>query len=200
MNLMDFIDFDKEFYSQIKRLLTNPCENYEVKVWEDGKIIYDSTKDKKSFKPNNNAPKNIKGDYDLSIHGNKIVLVDNKDGTTVEAKCHPDDNFDISTGISEAFKKLNEKRDSEKKIEVGDKVEVIDNRLSYSTYVDWCYKNLRFEKVRNYRYGAPVLNHERGTVIAIAPHLNNGKNIVAIESQLGYIYLIEEAGLKKVGK
>ena len=53
----------------------------------------------KPQKPNNNAPKTIKGDYDLSIHGNKIVLVDNADGTTVESKCHPDDNFDIGDGI-----------------------------------------------------------------------------------------------------
>lgn len=84
-------------------------------------------------KPNNNAPKSIKGDYDLSIHGNKIVLVDNVDGTTVEAKCHPDDDFDIGTGIKEAFKKMNEKREEirkakeeeEKKIKVGDWVEVL---------------------------------------------------------------------------
>lgn len=85
--------------------------------------------------PNNNAPKNIKGDYDLSIHGNKIVLVDNVDGTTVESKCHPDDDFDIGIGIKEVFKKLNEKReeirkqkeDEEKKIKVGDWVKVVDN-------------------------------------------------------------------------
>ena len=43
-------------------------------------------------KPNNSAPKSIKGDYDLSIHGNKIVLVDNIEGTSVEAKCSPEDN------------------------------------------------------------------------------------------------------------
>ena len=66
-------------------------------------------------KPNNNAPKSVKGDYDLSIHGNKIVLVDNADGTIVEAKCHPDDDFDIGAGIKEAFKKLNEKREEIRK-------------------------------------------------------------------------------------
>lgn len=84
-------------------------------------------------KPNHKAPKSIKGDYDLSIHGNKIVLVDNVDGTTVEAKCHPDDEFDIGTGIKEAFKKLNVKREEirkqkeeeDKKIKVGDWVEVL---------------------------------------------------------------------------
>lgn len=61
-------------------------------------------------KPNHKAPKFIRGDYDLSIHSNKIVLVDNVDGTTVEAKCHPDDDFDIGVGIKEAFRKMNNKR------------------------------------------------------------------------------------------
>ena len=67
-------------------------------------------RDVKKPKANNNAPKSIKGDYDVSIHDNKIILVDKKDGTTVEAKCHPNDNFDIGDGIKEAFKKMNEKR------------------------------------------------------------------------------------------
>lgn len=66
-------------------------------------------------KPNNSAPKSIKGDYDLSIHGNKIVLVDNIEGTSVEAKCSPEDNFDIGEGIKEAFKKLNAKREEIRK-------------------------------------------------------------------------------------
>lgn len=94
----------------------------------NGKILNEVTMPKK---PNNNAPKTIKGDYDLSIHGNKIVLVDNADNTTVETKCHPDDNFDIGEGMKEAFKKLNEKRgkirkaEEEKKIKVGDLVEVL---------------------------------------------------------------------------
>lgn len=100
------------------------------KIWHNGKLIYDSTQ---KAKLDNHAPKNIKGDYDLSIHGNKIVLVDNVDGTTVEAKCHPDDEFDIGVGDKEAFRKLNEKREElrkqkeeeEKKIKVGDWVEVL---------------------------------------------------------------------------
>ena len=100
------------------------------KIWYNGKLIYDSTQEAKF---DNRAPKNIKGDYDLSIHGNKIVLVDNVDGTTVEAKCHPDDEFDSGVGVKEAFRQLNEKREElrkqkeeeEKKIKVGDWVEVL---------------------------------------------------------------------------
>lgn len=114
---------------------------YFPKKWSiifDGETVFSSEnriKNGKDNKISNNAPKSIKGDYDLSIHGNKIVLVDNVDGTTVEAKCHPDDDFDIGVGIREAFKKLNEKREEirkekeeeEKRIKVGDWVQVIDN-------------------------------------------------------------------------
>lgn len=113
------------YYPKDGWTLTFDLDGVEI----NGKILNEVIMPKK---PNNNAPKNIKGDYDVSIHGNKIVLVDKKDGTTIEAKCHPDDNFDIGEGIKQAFKKMNEKREEiqkakeeEKKIKVGDWVEVL---------------------------------------------------------------------------
>lgn len=54
----------------------------------------------------NYAPELLEGEYDLIIYKNKIVLIDNFNGTTVETKCHPEDNFNIGKGIEEAFKKL----------------------------------------------------------------------------------------------
>lgn len=201
--MMDLFSFEKDFYDQMKQLFNMLRDSYELKPWEDGKLIYDSTKDNKQLKPNNNVPKNIKGDYDLSIHGNKIVLVDNKDGTTVEAKCHPDDNFDIGIGIEEAFKKLNEKRkadeEARKPIKVGDMVKVVDIGQSYTTYTDWCYKNLPFNFVKQYVYSATPYTGTVGKVVCIAPHLH-AKNckIVAIQDNKNRIYLIGESGLKKV--
>lgn len=201
--MMDLFSFEKDFYDRMKQLFNMPCDSYELKLWENGKLIYDSTKDNKQLKPNNNVPKNIKGDYDLSIHGNKIVLVDNKDGTTVEAKCHPDDNFDIGTGIDEAFKKLNEKRKADeeacKAIKVGDMVEVVNNGQTYSTYTDWCYKNLPFNLVKQYAYGITPYTGTVGKVMCIAPHLvSKNSKVVAIQDNKNCIYLIGEHGLKKV--
>ena len=68
----------------------------EWKININGDTVFASSAPKK---PNHNAPKSIKGEYGLSIHGNKIVLVDNVDGTTVETKCHPDDEFDVGVGV-----------------------------------------------------------------------------------------------------
>lgn len=176
-------------------------------------VIFDITitnknnkQEKNNKKPSNKAPKSIKGDYDLSIHGNKIVLVDNVDGTTVESKCHPDDNFDIGAGIQEAFKKLNVERQKNRKeaeekkpIKHKDKVVVTNSLLAYPTYKDWCYKYLPFNLVRKFNYGQVPYSGLVGQVVAIAPHLSyeNG-TLVAIEDKNKNIYVIDVRGIKKV--
>ena len=159
-------------------------------------------------KPNHNAPKSIRGDYDLSIHGNKIVLVDNADGTTAEAKCRPDDDFDVGVGIKEAFKKMNEKRgeirkqkEEEKNIKVGDWVKVVDNDQSYTTYPEWLYNRVEFKFVKYYHYGYCPINGSVGKVIAIGQHENQSDRIImAIRANNGYVYIVNQKGLKKVKK
>lgn len=169
-------------------------------------------------KPNNNAPKSIKGDYGLSIHGNKIVLVDNTDDTTVEAKCHPDDNFDIGAGIKEAFKKLNEKHEEirkqkekeEKKIKVGDWVEIDDTGSSSRP---WDTDFFCFEDNKQYapyfRYGVIPVNGTIGKIVYV-----EGEDCLVQEKESpGYgeaeytdmtchnaIYIVSKDGLKKVVK
>lgn len=180
-------------------------------------------RDIKKPKANNNAPKSIKGDYDVSIHGNKIVLVDKKDGTTVEAKCHPDDNFDIGEGIKEAFKKMNEKREEirkakeeeEKKIKVGDWVEVINNGASCSTKDKFFMKNNLFDYAARFRYGVSPNKGTRGKVLFVEENSDYEETIVVVEvpkeSYCGSprfanldcydaIYLIKIYGLRKVKK
>lgn len=161
-------------------------------------------------KPNNNAPKSIKGDYDLSIHGNKIVLVDKNDGTTVEAKCHPEDGFDIGIGITESFKKLNEKREEiqkqkeeeEKKIKVGDWVEVIDYEISYPIYSTFFFENNLEDLGRNFRYGCYLNN---GDKLQVA-HIEGDKFVLKRKEKIGgygfqdCVYLMNIHGLKKVMK
>ena len=150
----------------------------------------------------------FKGDYDLSIHGNKIVLVDNADGTTVEAKCHPDDDFDIGAGIKEVFKKLNEKREEirkqkeekEKEIKVGDWVQVINSLKSYTTYPEWLYNKVDFKMLKNYVYGYRAPNGLIGQVIALGVHENDkNKKIIGLNSG-GNVYIIGIEGVKKVTK
>lgn len=162
-------------------------------------------------KVNNKAPKNIKGDYDLSIHGNKIVLVDNVDGTTVEAKCSPEDNFDIGEGIKEAFKKLNEKREElrkqkeeEKKIKVGDWVEVVNYGDSYITHTDFFVKNnVPIQYCVNHCYGSHLSNGERGRVLFIADNKAIIQSTFVNDTSFEFedaIYLIGLKGLRKVAE
>ena len=170
------------------------------KLWYNGKLIYDSTK-RGIMKSNNNAPKTIKGDYDLSIRGNKIVLVDNADGTTVETKCHPDDYFDIGIGIKEAFNKLNAKREiNNKELKVGDWIEVIDNNYMYTTYPEWFYNRVDFNFIKNYDYGNIVPTKTLGRVIALGNHLQY-KYVELVGFQYNNkLYLIDKKGIKKVIK
>ena len=177
-----------------------------------GQAIIDYTKnDLSNFhitfkKPNHNAPKSIKGDYDLSIHGNKIVLVDNVDGTTVEAKCHPDDDFDIGVGIKEAFKKLNEKREElrkqkeeeEKKIKVGDWVEVVDIGFNYPCYWEWMPNN-KFSIIKNFEYmGRP--HSKFCKVMYLGQHKTEDTQLAFIQDKEGLCHTIGVKGLKKVVK
>lgn len=161
-------------------------------------------------KPNNNAPKSIKGDYDLSIHGNKIVLVDSVDGTTVEAKCHPDDDFDIGFGIREAFRKLNEKHEEirkqkeeeEKKIKVGDWVEITDWKMSYPIYSRFFSEHNLEDLSRNFRYGCYLNN---GDKLQVA-HIEGDRFVFSRKEKIGAygpqdcVYLMDIHSLKKVKK
>lgn len=159
-------------------------------------------------KPNNNAPKTIRGDYDLSVHGNKIVLVDNTDGTTVETRCHPDDEFDIGVGINEAFKKLNQKREEEKKhkeeedkkIKIGDWVEVVNSGRCYPFRYYWIPHD-KFNLIKKFGYGKSITEGMKGQV-----KFMNGtkdefdKELVYFENCMGLCHTIGIDGLKKVAK
>lgn len=196
-------------YELMNKLCSTFDRSYGVKMWKDGKLIYNSTKSNVSPKPNNNAPKTIKGDYDLLIHGNKIVLVDRNEGTTVEAKCSPQDNFDVGEGVKEAFKKMNEKREEirkakeeeDKEIKVGDWVEIVNCGESYTTYPEWLYDKVDFEHIRRYCYNYIPLDGEIGRVVAVGTHEVDEKSIlVAFETKYKNIYIVNQKGLKKVVK
>ena len=175
------------------------------KIWHNGKLVYDSTKQEK---PNNRAPKNIKGDYSLSVHGNKITLVDNVDGTTVEAKCHPEDNFDISLGIQEIFNKLEKKRTEEnKEIRVGDLVEIVDPGDGYATCAQYFVDNNILNYGVKFRYGVipqkgtkgkVVFIGEEKYVIEVASESYEGNNDFKNLNCHNCIYLMSKDGIKRL--
>lgn len=203
--MLDLFNFERDFYDEANQLLKSPFSFYKLKMWKNGEVIYDSTKDNLS-KLKNKVPKYMKGDYDLSIHGNKIVLVDNIDGTTVEAKCHPDDEFDIGIGIKEALQKLQDKRELRNRkttndIQIEDLVQIIDYKKSYIDYPKWLYDKVDFKYVRNYLHNRYPLNGMIGKVIAIGRHdENKNKILIGLQTKNKCVYIVDKEGLKKVMK
>lgn len=156
-------------------------------------------KSKKKFKPSNRSPKSIRGEYQLSIHGNFIKLKNLETKTEVEARCHPDDNFDISFGIQEAFRKLNQvEREKLTKIKVGDFVKIVDNEATYTTFDTWIYKNLDFPNVVLYDFEVVPHTGTLGKVIAKNEHGLFDTQLLAIKTKENKVYLIEEDGVEKV--
>lgn len=98
-------------------------------------------------KPNNKAPKDVCGNYELTINGNAILLVDNKDGLTAESKCHPEDNFDIGEGVRQAFNNLMEKRKQSTKVEIK-----VEDFVSYCKKPNMKLKVIYIDKGRNVVY------------------------------------------------
>ncbi len=180
--------------------------DYTVKTWVNGECVYDSTKggwQKYKTTNINKAPKSIKGDYDLSIHGNKIVLVDNSDGTTIETKCHPDDKFDIGLGVKEAFNKLDEKRkelekakEEENKINVGDLVEIINIGKNYATYYQWI-PSKEFNLIKQFEYGGRP-HSKMCKVLYLGKHLRDNVNLAYVQDTEGMCHTMNVTGLKKV--
>ena len=91
------------------------------------------------------------GSYTVRVMGNLVeaskVYKDKVDGhicykkSSAQAKCDPEDEFSLSMGVTLAMDRLN-KELSKDKIEVGDKVKIVSNGLSYLTYTRWIKKNI----------------------------------------------------------
>ena len=58
----------------------------------------------------NKAHKLVEGTYLLTIKGNTVTLFDAVSREETKAKCHPDDDFYVSTGVDTCFKRMFEKR------------------------------------------------------------------------------------------
>lgn len=88
----------------------------------------------------------------------------------------------------------------EKKIKVGDWVEVVNYLKSYDTYPEWLYDKVDFETVKNYVYGCYAPNGLIGKVVAIGTHdKDKSKKMIGFNSG-GNVYIIGIEGVKKVTK
>lgn len=181
-----------------------------TKIYVNDELVYDNhngkvkvnklSAKKKEEKKSNKAPKTVKGDYKLHIHGNKITLIDEDTGCIVATKCSPEDNFDIGEGMKIVFDRMNEQKKLEdSKFQVGDYVSVVNSGGTYSAYTDWVYKYLDFTNVKKYRYGYVPSEGTIGRVIAIAPHLESKCNmIVAVLTNKDFVYILNKEALQKV--
>lgn len=96
-------------------------ENMEKEAREREKRMKDMKLEYK-FYEKNLAPKWLEGDYDLHIEGNRMTMT-SKDGKKVEARCHPDDDWQLQVGIDELKERMAEVK-KPREIKVGDKVNV----------------------------------------------------------------------------
>lgn len=102
-------------------------------MWEDVfNSLYDEImkerkeKDMKleyKFYEKNLAPKWLEGDYDLHIEGNRMTMT-SKDGKKVEARCHPEDDWQLQVGIDELKERMSETK-KPREIKVGDVVKFV---------------------------------------------------------------------------
>lgn len=154
-------------------------------------------------KPNPDAPKDIEGSYTLTVNGRTTTLSDDKN--TVSVTCHVDDNFDVGEGVRQCFEKLKEER--EKKIRVGDKVEVINSGCSFSQFVKYFNNDELAEYAPYFRYGVVPMEGMKGQVLYID---GGGRVLIKVGDDTKYgdtryagecyggVYIVKLDGLRKV--
>lgn len=126
---------------------------------------------------------------------------------TATAQCSPEDEFSLSMGVALAMDRLSKELGKDK-IEVGDKVRIKNNSLSYTTYASWIKKNIDDVGLAAcFVYGQiPYEDDAVYVVKAIAPWDTNTE--YNVNKMLAYVqkcfafnepcYLIGVDGLEKV--
>lgn len=162
------------------------------------------------------------GSYTVRVMGNLVeaskVYKDTVDGhicykkSSAQAKCDPEDEFSLSMGVALAMDRLNKELGKDK-IEVGDKVKIKDNGLSYTTYASWIKKNINDVGLAAYFAYGQIPNEDDTVYIvkAIAPlgtWYDVNKMLVYVQKYFVFsngkvdnnepCYLIEVDGLEKV--
>ena len=154
-------------------------------------------------KPNPDAPKDVEGSYALTVNGRTTTLSDGKDKVSVT--CHVDDNFDVGEGVRQCFEKM--KKEREKKIQIGDMVEIINSGDSYSQYAKYFNNEGMSEYAPYFRYGVVPKEGVKGKVLHIDKYDHALIQTEADEKYgdsryggdcFGGLYIIGLDGLRKV--
>lgn len=140
---------------------------------------------------------------EIESDGKNCFLVYSKNGVEIKRESvilHPDDEFDLETGVKLCIDRLFE----HKNIEVGDKVEVIDSDKQYTTYSAWFkLNNIEIEEAVKFAYDETIRKTD-GEFIVVA----KGKYNKSEDSETLYLinspvehknFLINEDGIKKIG-
>lgn len=143
---------------------------------------------------NPNAPKDIEGNYTLTVSGRTVTLSDGKD--KVEATCYYKDNFDIGEGVRQCLEKLKKERG---RIKIGNMVEVVNNTYAHVAYTNFFEQNDCMHYAPFYRYRDRPKNGTKGLVGRID---ENGFVLIRAitHGEFQGFYIVKEDGLRKVVK
>ena len=162
------------------------------------------------------------GSYTVRVMGNLVeaskVYKDTVDGhicykkSSAQVKCGPEDEFSLSMGVALAMDRLSKELGKDK-IEVGDKVKIVNSGLSYTSYTDWIKKNISDVGLAAYFAYGQIPNEDDTVYVvkAIAPlgtWYDVNKMLVYVQKYFVFsngkvdnnepCYLIEVDGLEKV--
>ena len=147
------------------------------------------------------------GTYTISVFDNSVVVSHlargNGSFAVAEAKCAPEDEFDLVKGVTIAMQCLEQK--IKPAILEGDMVEIKNRDDMYSRYHEWVSKQvangLNPDYAARYRYAVTELESAcKYKVIKIAPHLTKPDyKLALIESVTPeqYCCVIDVEGLEK---
>lgn len=117
------------------------------------------------------------------------------------AKCHPKDEFDFLIGAELALQRLKE---SEKAVEPGDIVKIVNSELCFSSYLEWIKKNApdflgffcyNIEPEELY----PDLKKVKFTVLTRAQHEYAEQDwLLLIQDKFGRCFIINEKGVETI--
>lgn len=147
------------------------------------------------------------GTYTISVFDNSVVVShlarENGSFAVAEAKCVPEDEFDLVEGVTIAMQRLEQK--IKPTIVEGDTVKIKNRGKMYSRYHEWVSKQVANGLNPDYaaRYRYDVIEPEsvcKYKIIKIAPHLIiPDYKLAMIESVTPeqYCYVIDVKGLEK---
>lgn len=160
----------------------------------------------------NKAPDEIKGVYMVEIIGNETIItpVGFEDAVYFYKKnprgsktyrCHPDDKFDAGWALNDYLK-------NKDRIQIGDKVTVVDYGYCYPSVREWLVKfaNVQRDAGNTELADNILLNWGRGNlanggnyrVIDLSVCQNNKYVLIGEERENGMFFIVGREGLKKV--